>query len=268
MAILLILLVFLHFLVLGSYPRYSLLWISGPLILILLLFFSAMSVYYFLNCRLFSLLENENWPALIRYLEDRILQKGGYSSRLVRLLANCYLVLSDSAAVISLENNVAIAKPDLVEANALIFGTARVLGKDIFGAMRFFESRRETARPEIKDWIRWYHGLTLLLAFQYEKAGEEFSFLAGIANDRKSDGPVIAALSSYFLSQILSPFLPLKRPEYREISSSGRERVLKALPGLKNWNREISRLSAEIHAAAISKYMEETMNWLYGGKSL
>ena len=255
---------FLHFLVLGAFPQHYFFWIFWPLILIFLLFFSAVSVFYFINHRLFSLLENENWPALVRYLEDRVLQKGEYSPRLVRLLANCYLVLSDSAAVISLENTVAIAKPGLVEANALIFGTARVLGKDINGALRFFESRKETARPVIRDWIRWYHGFALLLAFQYEKAGEEFSFLAGMANDRKSDGHVIAALSSYFLSQILCPVMPGKRPIYREISFSGRERVIKALPGLKNWNHEISRLSAEIHVAAIYMYMEETGLWLYG----
>ena len=207
------------------------------------------------------LLEKEDWPALVRYLEDKVIQKGNYSSSLVRLLANSYLVLSDSQAVMSLENKVAVIKPSLIDANALVFGTARILGKDISGAVRFFEVRKETAKPALKDWVSWYYGFAMLLNRQFEEAGREFSFLTRISRDG-----VVTALASYFLSETLAQVLPEKWLEYREVAAKGKERVMKAIPEAKNWKQETSRLSTEIHAAAISKYMEETRGWLYEGE--
>jgi len=235
--------------------------VNWPLILVLVILLLAFNVFYFTNRELFMLLEKEDWPALVRYLEDRVIQRGRYSPRLVRLLANSYLVLSDSAAVMNLESKVAIAKPALVDANILVFGTARILGKDIPGAVRFFQTRRDKAKAGLKEWVRWYHGFALLLDRQFEGAADEFSLLARVAKDG-----VITGLSSYFLKEILARTLPEKEQELRNVSTSGRERVLQTLPRLKNWNKEISGLSTEIHAAALSKYIEEASRWLYAGE--
>jgi hypothetical protein len=204
------------------------------------------------------LLEKEDWPALSRYLENRVIRNGNYSPRLVRLLANTYLVLSDAAAVMSLENKVAISKPGLVDLNALIFGTARILGGDISGSVRFFKARKDTVKSGLKEWVRWYHGFTLLLDHQYEEAEKEFTFLTRFAKDG-----VITGLSAYFLSENISYLLPDMKREVLEISSFGRERAQNIMPSLKDWRAETSRLSSEIHAAAISKYLQETSNWLY-----
>ena len=253
-------LVFMPLMILGPSLSESFWRINWPLILILVVLFIAFNIFYFSNRKLFLLLEKEDWPALVRYLEDRVIQKGKYSSRLVRLLANSYLVLSDSQAVMSLESKVALAKPSLIDTNVLIFGTARILGQDISGAIRFYQLRKDTVKPYLKDWVHWYHGFSLLLNRQYEEAGGEFSVLSRISKDG-----VVAALSSYFLSETIASALPERWQEFRDTASAGRERVLKTLPELKNWKREVSRLSTEIHAAALSKYMEETGRWLYGG---
>jgi hypothetical protein len=234
---------------------------NWPLILVWVFLFSGFNIFYFIYRRLFLLLEKEDWPALVRYLEDKVIQKGNYSSRLVRLLTNSYLVLSDPAAVMSLENKAAIAKPSLVDDNALVFGTARILGKDISGAVRFFETRKGTTKAGLKEWVRWYYGFSLLLDNRHEEAGEEFSLLA-----RQSNDGIITALSSCFLAETMARVLPEKRLEYLDISSEGRARALKAFPKFENWRREVSRLSTEIHAAALAKYTEETGQWLYKGK--
>jgi len=226
--------------------------------MVLVILFIGFNAFYFINKQLFLLLEKEDWPALVRYLEDRVIQRGRYSPRLVRLLANSYLVLSDSAAVMSLENKVAIAKPSLVDANVLVFGTARILGKDISGAVRFFEVRRDAAKGERREWVNWYRGFALLLDRRYEEAADDFSLLARVSKEG-----VITGLSSYFLAETIARALPDREPELRNISREGRERVLRALPGIKHWSREISRLSTEIHVAVLSKYMEETSRWLY-----
>ena len=251
-------LIFVPYYILGTSLSASFWRMNLPLILVWLFLFISLNIFYFTNKKLFLLLEKEDWPALICYLEERIISKGRYNSRLVRLLVNSYLVLSDSAAVMSLENKVAINKPALIDANVLVFGTARILGNDIAGAVRFFKTRKETAKAAFKDWVAWYYGFSLLLNRQIEAANKEFAVLASSSMDG-----VIIALSSYFLQQNINAMPPQFRQEFREISEAGKKKALIAIPKMKAWKREIDELSTEIHAAAISKYLTDTGIWLY-----
>jgi hypothetical protein len=231
---------------------------NWPLILGWVILIFVLNIFFLANRKLFSLLEKEDWPALIDYLEDKVIQKGNYSSRLVRLLANCYLVLSDSASVMSLENKVAINKPLLLDSNALVFGTARILGNDTAGALHFFKTRKDSAKAEPKDWVAWYYGFSLLLNRQIEDAVKEFSLLASSSRDG-----VVTALSSYFLDKNLYIIMPQLRHEFREISELGKKRALNAMPKKEAWKREIDKLSTEIYAAAIASFLDDTRIWLY-----
>jgi hypothetical protein len=228
------------------------------LIIVLLIILIGFDAYFIVNWQLYALLEREDWPALVSYLEDRVIRQGKYSSRLVRLLANTYLVLSDSPSVMSLENKAAIARPSLVDENVLVFGTARILSRDIPGAIRFFESHAASAKPRLKPWIGWYYGFSLMLGKQFDEAAQAFTPLA-------SDSPdaVVTALSSYFLATTLAKLLPGKAPGYAAVAAGGKERVRKALPDRARWFKETAKLSTEIHAAAIAKYMEEAGAWIY-----
>jgi len=240
-----------------SYP-WNLRQLNLPLIIFLSLVLIGTSCFFVLNRRLLYLLEREDWPALIIYLENRVIRRGRYSPFLLRLLANTYLVLSDFMAVMGLENKCALTRPSLVDANLLLFGTARILGKDYAGALHFFETRKERAPQGIREWARWYHGFALLLNRQYEQAREVFSVLARFSRNR-----VITALSAYFLFNPLSRFLPDPENELMDTSDLGKERVLKALPRFNDWMRQVNPISREIFAAAIYKYIGETGNWLY-----
>ncbi|GHU66088.1 hypothetical protein FACS189447_06240 [Spirochaetia bacterium] len=230
------------------------------LVLILAAILVGFDSYFIINRQLYALLEREDWPALVHYLEDRVVRQGKYNAHLVRLLANTYLVLSDSPSVMSLENKAAIARPSLVENNALIFGAARILGRDIPGAVRFFETRVSTAKPAQRQWMHWYHGFALLLNKQYEKSAEEFSLLA-----RSGSDGVTAGLAAFFLADTLAKALPDKAADLEAAAAEGKERVLKSMPQPRDWARETTRICTEIHAAALSKYMEESGAWLYKG---
>ena len=249
---------FVPYFVMGSSFALSFWKMNWPLLPVWAFLFFVLNIFYFSNKKLFLLLEKEDWPALVCYLEEQVIQKGRYNFRLVRLLTNCYLVLSDSAAVMSLENKVAINKPALVEANVLVFGTARILGDDIAGALHFFKTRKDSAKAGLKDWVAWYYGFSLLLNRQIEDSLREFSLLAYSSKDG-----IVTALSSYFLQQNINTIMPQLRHEFREISDLGKKRALEAMPRMEDWKREIARLSTEIHAAAISKILENTGIWLY-----
>jgi hypothetical protein len=258
MFLLLLIFIFIPLLLLG--PSFSMFyWLSNwPLFLLWILLFAAFNYFYFTNRRLFLLLEKEDWPALVHYLEYEIFKKGKYSSRLVRLLATSYLVLSDTDGVLNLENKTAVAKPALLNHNVLLFGAARILGKDFSGASRFFEARKYTVKPKLKEWVSWFLGFSFLLDYRLQGAVDEFSFLA-----RQSKNAVVTALSSFFLSETLARILPEKETELLEISSLGKNRTLNVLPDIEKWERAIKKISTEIHTAVISKYIDGTSSWLY-----
>jgi hypothetical protein len=261
----LIVLIFLAFFCLlprffpGAPPEEHFLRAAWPLILVFFLMLAAFDAFYFVNRRLYFLLEREDWPALSLYLEDRVVKQGHFSPRLVRILAGAYLALADSPAVMSLENKTAVARPGLVEENALLFGTARILAGDIPGAVRFFGARRQGAKKNILHWVRWYHGFALLLDRQYAPAAEEFTFLAG-----RSGSALAAGLSAFFLSGVLRRNLPERGPELLAAAEEGRARVLKFLPRPEDWRREADRNMTEIHTAALGKYIDEAGRYIYG----
>jgi hypothetical protein len=218
-----------------------------PLALFLAVILVTLDVYCGLNYRLFSLLEREDWPALIAYLEERVLQKGVYSNRLVKLLATSYLVMSDVPAVIGLENRIAIAKPALVERNALVFGAARILGKDYAGAIRFFSPRINGGG----DWLRLYYGFALLLDRKPEEAGEQFRLLAAGSGDA-----LICGLASWFLADALRG--RTGDPE------KGRLRVRKNLKNRAAWDAEMGKAETDVHVVIIRKYIGEAGDWIFG----
>ncbi|MDR2499749.1 MAG: hypothetical protein LBD37_01545 [Treponema sp.] len=240
---------------------------SWPLAALFFLIILGMDGYFLYNRRFFSLLEREDWPAMALFLENKVLGQGRYSSRLVRLLANTYLVLADCESVLKLENRIAAAKPLLLERHGLIFGAARVLGKQYAGAARFFQARlaktgaggkNQEAPAGTAQWLLWYYGFSQLLDRRYQEAAEAFSAIA-----RSSAVLVPAGLSAYFLAGTLARVLPRRRGDLNAASAEGRDRVLAALPALADWQKQIEKLQAEAHIAVLAKYLQDAAQWLY-----
>jgi hypothetical protein len=236
----------------GAWP------LALPLAIMLVLILLGMDGFYIRNRRLFYLLGREDWPALVLYLEDRIIKRGHYSSLLVRLLANTYLVLSDYRAVRNLENRTAFAKPGLVDACALIFGTARILGKDYEGAACFFEEKAGKAKRGTAAWVRWYAGFALFLDRRFPQAADRFAAIA-----REEEDAVLTGLSSYFLAVSLTRTLPGRSLELMAAAMDGRKRVHAALPVQDAWNKETDKIRSEVYVTVLSKYLDETSEWLY-----
>ncbi|MDR0554022.1 MAG: hypothetical protein LBG76_04395 [Treponema sp.] len=232
-----------------------------PLTLLLFLTIAGMDAFYLRNRRLLLLLEKEDWPALSQYLEQRIFRRGRYSFSLVRLLAHTYLILSDSASVITLENRVAIARPGMVEKNALIFGVARILQKDYEGAALFFaEHCGEGKNGPDRYRLEFFCAFSLFLSGKYEGAAERFKALALSSHDA-----LVTALAACFLEKHLS--VALGRKYEPGAAAGGRSRALKALPSRTVWDKERSKVQTEIHGVILRPYLEEAGVWLYGRPS-
>jgi len=216
-----------------------------------------MSVFFFFNYRLLSLLEREDWPALAYYLEQKIYVKNRYNARFVRLLASSYLVISDFQSVLKLESKALLAKPSVVTKNVLIFGAARVLSGNHSEATAFFKSYMAKVSGKDKQWVRWFYGFSYLLGGSFNQAEPEFTSLAVSSSDA-----LITGLSAYFLHSSLEKYS--QNPQVcRETAENGRERLIKAIKNAENWNKETEKMGTEIHIAIIRKYVDEAGEWLF-----
>jgi hypothetical protein len=234
-------------------------WYALPLILAVL---ALIDIYFMANGRIFLLLEKEDWPALVQVLEEKVFHQGRYTPRLVKLLANTYLVLSDARSVTELEKKLAITKNSLISGNALIFGAARILNKDHRGAVEFFSSRlpgganyKSGAQAE---WIRWYSGFSLLLSRDFAPAADTFTVLA-----REGRDGILTGLSAYFLDDNLSKFLPSRSAELKAAAAAGKERVRQSLKRRIDWNREIKRVETEVYAVVLLSYIGKAGDFVY-----
>jgi hypothetical protein len=231
-----------------SYFRSSV-WLPA---LFLVAILAVLDGYYALNHRLFSLLEREDWPALSAYLEEQVLRKGRYSNRLVKLLATTYLVMSDIPAAVGLENRIAMAKPALVERNLLVFGAARILGKDYAGAVRLFSPRAGRGG----DWLNCYYGFALFLDRKPKEAAEQFRLLAAGSAD-----VLVAGLAAWFLAGALRG---RTGGSYTAAAEEGRLRVRKGLKNRAAWDAELGKLETEVHVAVFRKYLNQAGGWIFG----
>ena len=222
-----------------------------PLLLFIFFVLVLLGTYLLLNYRLFSLLEREDWPALAYYLEHKIFIKGRYSAQNVRLLASSYMVVSDYTSVLKLEGKAMIAKPAVVEKNALIFGSARLLESNYKEAAVFFKTYLGK-----DEWIRWFYGFSLLLGGFFSQTEQEFLSLVS------SRDVLIAGLSAYFLHNNLAKY-SLKPVECGAAAEEGRNRVVKALKNAAGWKKEVEKMRAEIHVAVIRRYIDEAGKWIF-----
>jgi len=232
-------------------------YVTFPLIAFMALLLICMSIFFFLNYRLLSLLEREDWPALAYYLEQKIFVKNRYSNRNVRLLASSYLVISDYMSVLKLENKAFLAKPSVVDKNVLVFGSARILSGNHGEAAAFFKSHIGKCKGKERQWVRWFYGFSHLLGGAFSSAEPEFTSLAVSSSDA-----LISGLSSYFLSRSMEKY-SLRPKECRDSSENGKERVAKALRNIDGWNREADKIGTEIHIAIIKKYVDEAGRWIF-----
>jgi len=172
-------------------------------------------------------------------------------------LAGSYLVITDYASVLKLENKARLVKPSVIKKNVLIFGAARILSGEQKEAAAFFETYIDKVKGKDKEWVRWFYGFSLLLNGSFYLAEPEFISLA-----LSSDNALIAGLSAYFLGGAIAERSE-EADKCREAAEDGRKRVIKAMKSADNWSKEANRAGTEIHTAIIRKYMNEAGNWLF-----
>jgi len=216
------------------------------------------SAVLMLNRKLLTLLEEENWPALTVYLEKKVYEEGMYKPRYVKLLVQSCLATGNFDGAVTLKNRLAAAKPALVEDNALILGTAYLLGGNTAAAVEFFRERLEKGEAEEMDWLRWFYGFSLLLTGAYEQAGTVMEELAAGARD-----VLITGLTAFVLTELAGKS-PVAPAEWRIRAEEGKSRVRRTLRTARKWTKKAKQLKTKMHGAVIRSYVDRTGAWIWG----
>ncbi len=172
-------------------------WIAGVLFLATLIIING---YFALNWKLFRLLEREDWPALIRHLEDSIYRRGRITKSSCRLLLNAYLIRGSTEPIAALEARVRRDRPGLLPALALPFGLPYLLRGDPQAAAEYFGPLAAEDGVADRGWIRWNYAFSLM---QLKKQGEAGAELQNLLRQRPA--PELRLLESVHAGGLPQP---------------------------------------------------------------
>lgn len=233
---------------------FSLFWgrnwiIAGAFVLTL----AAVNAYFILNWKLFSSLEREDWPALVVYLEQRILQKGSTRRMHVRMLLNAYLITSNTESIRALEAFIREKKPSLIGAFSIPFGIPYLLMKDAAVSEAFFASLLSTPGCADRDWIRWNRSFSLVQLGRTE-ARDELSALTA-----ESREPAVRLLSLYLLD-----VLARNDGEAAQKVEEARAAMLKE-HSPQHLGRLIEKAGDNMELVILSKIVRDALSWYSRG---
>ncbi len=216
-----------------------------------LVIIGLLNTYFIVNWKLFTLLEREDWPALIAHLEHRIYNKKIIIGQQVKILANAYLVRSDLESIAKLENFIREQRPKLVPKFALVFGVPYLLRNDPEEMVRYFSEFTYLKGAE-GAWLRWNYAFARILNGDTREAEETLTALC-----REKLEPVLALLSIYLL-QSIEP-----KEEGLALVEEKRQKLLDRFSREK-WEKEIARSRSSIQVVVLQKLIEEATEWLFG----
>jgi hypothetical protein len=210
-----------------------------------------LNAYFVFNWKLFTMLEREDWPALIAYLERRMYERKLIVTQQVRILVNAYLVRPDLGAIEKLEAFVREHKPRVLPRFALVFGIPYLL-RNNSDEMESYFSRFVDIKSKDGGWLRWNYGFALILQGKKEEAENRLVSVCG----EKTES-VLSLLAVYLLDS-LKPEDDAAITLIEAKRASLRKRYTEAM-----WAKEVERGRNNIQVVILSKLVDEATEWLY-----
>lgn len=211
---------------------------------------AALNVYFALNWRLFSLLEREEWSALVTYLEEQIYTKGRILRQYLRILVNGYLVNSNTDGIERLEAHIREKRSRLMPSMALLFGIPHLLKNQPEEMERYFSEFLSQRATRDRHWIAWDHAFALMLLKRRDDARGEL-----LAVVKRSREPVLRLLSLYLLDAFSDG-------DVSQVLEAGKAGLKKRFsPAL--WQRELERAKDNVQVVILAKLVQEATEWLF-----
>jgi len=232
-------------------------WIAALLFLATLIIING---YFAYNWKLFSLLEKEDWPGLIRHLEDSIFRRGRLAKGSCRLLLNAYLITGNSEAVAALETRVRRDKPGLIKTLALPFGLPYLLRKQpereaAEAAAGYFGPLAGEPGVGDRGWVRWNYAFSLMRLGRYEEARAQ---LDALLEGRPK--PELRLLGLYMLESFVE-----KDPRLGERLERGKLELRRQL-SREQWRRRLEA-GGNPQVTLLAPVIKEAADWLFSDRA-
>lgn len=227
-------------------------WVAGVLFLVTLV---IINLYFLRNWKVFRLLEQEHWPALIELLEERVYQRRRLARANIKLLVNAYLITSKLEEILRLAAFVEEHRPALMKRFALSFGIPYLLRDDPEAAERFFGRFLRTRGAADRNWLAWNYAFSLLRQKQVEAATAALLEVL----DRRPE-PVLELLTLYMLDSAAG--------EDQEISQrirAGRARLSRRYTP-ERWRRTADWGTKTMEVVLLSPIVRDASAWLFSPK--
>ncbi|MFW5711722.1 MAG: hypothetical protein ACOC2P_00015 [Spirochaetota bacterium] len=243
--------IFMPFMMLGAeYSRnfWAASWYLPALFLLIII---AIDGYFFMNWRLFTLLEAENWAELLRFLEGEVMQKGKTRSAYVRALIHAYFVTGNVSKIEPLEQYLREKRPRLVRKFALEFGMPKVLHKNHADMVKFFYEFKAEKVPH-QQWIRFLYAFGALMQHEHSEGREE---LLALSNEVRE--PVLKVLVLYTLD-------PFKTLDDEVLGRVERQRgELQKRLSAEQLRRAVDKRKDNIAIVVMTPLIQDAINWLF-----
>ena len=130
----------------------------GNMWMILVLFvvlIGVLDVFFIRNWKLFDLLEKEDWPGLMGWLEDRIYTRGRVNRIYTGLYLNTILSTGRLETLVRLENEIREKKPAMFPRFGVSMGIDRLRKGGSPEILSYFTPLAEDPKTVGRDWARW-----------------------------------------------------------------------------------------------------------------
>jgi hypothetical protein len=243
--------VFMPFMMLGSEYTVAFWTASWYFPAVFLLVVLGIDIYFFLHWKLFALLEEENWQAIVEYLEETVLKKGRMRPLYVRSLIHSYYVTGKISRVAEVEKALREHTSALLRRFALELGMPKVLNREHAETVRFFEEFKGKKGPRVL-WIKFFHAFGMLMQREHLEGREELLELSNKVRD-----PVLLLLVIY----TLDPFRTLDDEVLEKTDRLKKELSTRYTRELME--KKIQKSRANIAVVVMAPIFSDALAWLY-----
>lgn len=218
----------------------------------------ALDSYFFINWKLFRLLEREDWSGLMTFLEALLEKKKVLSLQKTKIYINACLILQKPGKIDDLRRRYLEKKPAFLPKVALNLGLPLILEGKAQEIEDYF-SPFVNAGKKYADgpWMQWALAFALLLRQEFNPGKEILFALAG----RKKE-PVLQLLTLYLLNNLRE-----SDPEVRRVLDPFALELKGRLTD-KEWDSHIEGMKEKIILVLfMNKLIGEARTWLAGFKA-
>ncbi|MCX7787147.1 MAG: hypothetical protein N2442_05580 [Spirochaetes bacterium] len=220
--------------------------------LLFLIVVGGMNGYFLRNWKLFSLMEEENWKGIQKYLEEKINEGKRISEQEARILMNTYMVLGQAEKLLELSKVLQTSSPRLFRNLAVELGVPYLLRSDPEGLANYYKPLYTEKQVKKQNWARFSWALALLFAHRFSEARVELETF-----QVPSEEPILFLLSAYLLSTLKGEDAAEQRVLHEQCD------WFRSKYSPKQWARYVDGFKENLMVLVLSKFIQDATAWMY-----